>query len=79
MPDDGPRRFELENAFRKFRLRAKQPAQLGVLTPAVRGRLETTHLASSARVEIPGQPSLDGSCARCTAAWPLEVVDIAPW
>ena len=38
MPDDGPRHFELENTFGKFRLRAKQPAQLAVPAPAAGSR-----------------------------------------
>ena len=41
MPDDGPRHFELENTFGKFRLRAKQPAQLAVLAPAAGSRRPT--------------------------------------
>ena len=41
MPDDGPRNFELENTFGKFRLRAKQPAQLAVLAPAAGSRRPT--------------------------------------
>ena len=42
-PDDGPRRFELENKFRKSRLRDKQQAQLAVLTPAAGSRRPTRH------------------------------------
>ena len=41
MPDDGPRHFELENILGKFRLRAKQPAQLTVLAPAAGSRRPT--------------------------------------
>ena len=43
MPNDGPRHFELENTFGKFRLRAKQPAQLAVLAPAAGSRRPTQH------------------------------------
>ena len=48
-------KIHLENS--GFGLSSKRRIQ----STRTRGRLETTHPASSARVEIPRQPSLDGS------------------